>query len=115
MSINDDNVRKMSSDSHFMEEVRRFFLSTLEYRYSYNFTWLGRPVIQYPQDMMALQEIIWATKPDLIVETGIAHGGSLVFSASMLQLLGGTGRVLGIDIDIRSHNRNAIEAHPLAG
>ncbi len=84
------------------------------HHYSYNFTWLGRPIIQYPQDLLAMQEIIWTVRPQLIIETGIAHGGSLIFSASMLQLIGGTGRVLGIDIDIRPHNRQAIEAHPLA-
>jgi len=75
---------------------------------------MGRPIIQYPQDMVALQEIIWDMKPDVVLETGIAHGGSLVFSASMLQLLGGEGFVLGVDIDIRAHNRAAIEAHPMA-
>ena len=74
---------------------------------------MGRPVIQYPQDMVALQELIWETKPDLIIETGIAHGGSIIFFASMLELLGGDGHVLGIDIDIRAHNRVEIEKHPM--
>lgn len=88
-------------------------------KYSYHFEWLGRPIIQYPQDMVAMQQIIWAVQPDLIIETGIAHGGSLIFSASMLELnavCGGpaNARVLGIDIDIRAHNRTAIEAHPMA-
>src|SRR5439155_26990414 len=83
------------------------------YRYSYYFSWLGRPIIQFPQDILALQEIIWRVKPDLIVETGIAHGGSLVFSASILELIGGDGLVVGVDIDIRDHNREAIEAHPM--
>ena len=98
-------------------------------KYSYNFEWLGRPIIQYPQDMAAMQEIIWEVKPDLIIETGIAHGGSLIFSASMLALLDlceaveqkklldpsvSKRKVLGIDIDIRPHNREAIEAHPLS-
>lgn len=94
---------------------RDWFLWSTTRRYSYQFTWLGRPIIQYPQDLVAMQEIIWQVRPQLIVETGIAHGGSLVFYASMLQLLGGEGRVLGIDIDIRTHNRQAIESHPLAG
>lgn len=100
-----------------------------EYKYSYNFSWMGRPIIQLPQDMVAMQELIWQIKPDLIIETGIAHGGSLIFSASMLALLEmeeaialGTTldprqpkrRVLGVDIDIRQHNRAAIEAHPMA-
>lgn len=89
------------------------------YKYSYHFEWLGRPIIQYPQDIIAMQEIIWSVKPDLIIETGIAHGGSLIFSASMLELnavCGGPAdaEVLGIDIDIRLHNREAIEAHPMA-
>ncbi|MBI4807409.1 MAG: cephalosporin hydroxylase family protein [Nitrosomonadales bacterium] len=98
-------------------------------KYSYHFEWLGRPIIQYPQDIVAMQELIWEIKPDLIIETGIAHGGSLIFSASMLALLDMTEaiekgttldpkaskrKVLGIDIDIRSHNRAAIEAHPMA-
>jgi cephalosporin hydroxylase len=98
-------------------------------QYSYNFNWLGRPIIQYPQDMIAVQELIWKVKPDLIIETGIAHGGSLIFSASMLALLEYCDaleqqqlldpskpkrKVIGIDIDIRAHNREAIEAHPMA-
>ena len=108
---------------------RDFIHKTARYNYTYRFEWLGRPIIQYPQDMVAIQELIWELKPDLIIETGIAHGGSLILSASMLALLDmcdaietGTtidpklsGRkVLGIDIDIRAHNRAAIEAHPMA-
>ena len=81
-------------------------------QYSYNFSWMGRPVIQYPQDMMAMQEIIWDIKPDLIIETGIAHGGSLIYYASLLELIG-NGEVLGIDIDIREHNRKEIENHKM--
>jgi cephalosporin hydroxylase len=81
-------------------------------KYAHPFTWLGRPIIQLPHDMFAMQEIIWKVQPDLIVETGIAHGGSLVFYASMLELLG-AGQVLGIDVDIRAHNRVEIERHPL--
>jgi cephalosporin hydroxylase len=106
-----------------------FIVDTLADKYSYGFSWLGRPIIQYPQDIIAMQEIIWSVKPDLIIETGIAHGGSLIFSASMLALLdyggdldGGstTGpkelrrRVLGIDVEIRPHNRKEIEAHPFS-
>lgn len=81
-------------------------------QYSYNFSWMGRPIIQYPQDMIAMQEIIWELKPDLIIETGIAHGGSLIYYASILELIG-KGEVLGIDIDIREHNRIEIEKHPM--
>ncbi len=87
-------------------------------KYSYHFEWLGRPIIQYPQDIVAMQELIWSVQPDLIIETGIAHGGSLIFSASMLELNAACGgpqdaEVLGVDIDIRTHNREAIEAHPM--
>ncbi len=81
-------------------------------QYSYNFTWMGRPIIQYPQDMIIMQELIWKIKPELIIETGIAHGGSLIYYASLLELIG-NGRVLGIDIDIRQHNRKEIENHPM--
>ena len=87
-------------------------------KYSYNFSWLGRPIIQYPQDMIAMQELIWSIQPDLIIETGIAHGGSLIFYASLLELNAACGgppdaEVLGVDIDIRAHNRAAIAAHPM--
>src|SRR6185369_5178109 len=92
---------------------RQFLNESLRVKYSYNFTWMGRPIIQYPQDIAVLQEIIWRVKPDLIVETGIAHGGSLIFFASMLELLGQPGTVVGIDVDIRAHNRAEIEKHPM--
>jgi len=90
-----------------------WLVSANTHRYSYNFSWLGIKIIQFPQDMVAVQEIIWQVKPDLIIESGIAHGGSLVFSASMLELIGGYGLVVGIDIDIRAHNRKVIENHPM--
>ena len=98
--------------NRFSEISRDWLISSVEHKYSYNFTWLGRPIIQYPQDLMVLQEIIWRTKPDLIIETGIAHGGSLIFYASMLELIG-RGHVLGIDIDIREHNYVEIIKHPM--
>ncbi len=87
-------------------------------KYSYHLEWLGRPIIQYPQDILAMQELIWSVQPELIIETGIAHGGSLIFSASMLELNAACGgppnaEVLGVDIDIRAHNRAALEAHPM--
>lgn len=119
---NEKNNSLQSAGLQFMQ------ISTLP-KYSYNYFWLGRPIIQYPQDMVALQELIWQIKPDLIIETGIAHGGSLILSASMLSLLDyceaiehgimldpkkPNRRVLGIDIDIRAHNRKAIEIHPMA-
>ena len=97
-----------------LPEARAFFEASLPLLYSYNFDWLGLPLIQYPQDVMATQEIVWRTKPDLIIETGIARGGSLVLYASLLRLIGNGGRVIGIDIDIRPHNRQAIEEHTLA-
>jgi len=103
----------MAADAVLQSAANDLFVRSCDYRYSYNFSWMGRPIIQYPQDMIAMQEIIWTVKPDLIIETGIAHGGSLVFYASILELLGGEGSVLGIDIDIRSHNRKAIEEHPM--
>ena len=92
--------------------ANQFMTETVKSNYSYNFEWLSRPIIQYPQDIVATQEIIWKVKPDLIIETGIAHGGSLILSASMLELIG-KGEVLGIDIDIRKHNKQEIEKHPM--
>lgn len=82
-------------------------------KYPYTFSWMGRPIIQLPEDMIRSQEVIHRVKPDVILETGVAHGGSLVYSASLLKVLG-KGRVIGIDIEIRPHNRKAIEEHPLA-
>ncbi|MCG3769145.1 MAG: Rhamnosyl O-methyltransferase [Nitrosomonadaceae bacterium] len=106
------------SDPRIKTLTTQWMEASVEERYSYNFSWLGRPIIQYPQDIVAMQEIIWSVQPDLIIETGIAHGGSLIFSASMLELNAACGGpvdayVLGIDIDIREHNRSAIESHPM--
>ncbi|WP_072393212.1 CmcI family methyltransferase [Hyphomicrobium sp. CS1GBMeth3] len=84
-----------------------------KYDYSYLWSWMGVPIIQMPADIMATQEVIWNTKPDIIIETGVARGGSMIFMASLLQVIG-KGRVIGVDIDIRAHNRDSIEAHPLA-
>jgi cephalosporin hydroxylase len=103
----------MSQDSGLKALTQEGFARSSKYEYSYHFSWLGRPIIQFPQDIIAAQEIIWRVKPDLIIETGIAHGGSLILSASMLELLGGDGEVLGIDIEIREHNRVEIEMHPM--
>jgi cephalosporin hydroxylase len=107
------NAAEMAESAGLRELSNRWMNDTAPYKYTYNFSWMGRPVIQYPQDLMAMQEILWRTRPDLVIETGIAHGGSLVFCASILELLG-SGEVLGIDIDIRAHNREAIESHPMA-
>jgi cephalosporin hydroxylase len=112
-------VQAMSSDKVLNETTKNWMEKANAAKYSYHFEWMGRPIIQYPQDIVALQEIIWSVKPDLIIETGIAHGGSLILSSSILELnalCGGpkSAEVLGVDIDIRSHNREAIEAHPMA-
>lgn len=111
---------KLNSQNHeLLEAADNFLTRSADVNYSYNFSWLGRPIIQYPQDMIAMQEIIWEVKPDMVIETGIAHGGSIIFTASMLALLEAcgeidNGRVLGIDIDIREHNKKAIENHPMS-
>lgn len=104
-------IESYSSDKSLKDVSMSFRNATINAKYSYNFTWMGRPIIQYPQDIIAMQEIIWQVRPDLIIETGIAHGGSTIFYASMLELLGGDGHVVGIDIDIRKHNRAEIERH----
>jgi cephalosporin hydroxylase len=106
------NIDKLKQDAALKAESNNWLTRTLPHGYSYNFRWMGRPIIQYPQDMIAMQEILWDVRPDLIIETGIAHGGSLVYYASLCELMG-QGEVLGIDIDIRPHNREAIEAHPM--
>lgn len=122
-------VQAYGADTAFQTLSRDWLRESMQRQYVYNFDWMGRPIIQYPQDMVAMQELVWRVRPDLIIETGIAHGGSLVLSASLLALLdmsdaieAGTTldprvsqrKVLGLDIDIRAHNRAAIEAHPMA-
>jgi cephalosporin hydroxylase len=109
-----ENIKRLGDDRELKNLALEFMRQTGPYNYTYNFSWMGLPVIQFPQDIQAMHEIIWNIKPDLIVETGIARGGSLVFYASMLELLGGDRRVLGIDIEIRPHNRAAIEQHPMS-
>lgn len=107
------NIDRMEQDREFSSINQAWMEKSIEHRYSYNYSWMGRPVIQYPQDIVAMQEIIWEVQPDLIIETGVAHGGSLILYASLLQMIGSAGIVIGIDIDIRAHNRAAIEAHPM--
>lgn len=107
------NIEKQGNDEAFLSLGKKWVEETMNKKFIYNFSWMGRPIIQHPHDTMALQELIWQIKPDLIIETGIAHGGSIIFSASMLELLGGNGEVIAIDIDIRKHNRDEIEAHPM--
>ena len=124
-----ERVAANALNKEFCDIAGTFMRASISRKYSYGFSWLGRPIIQYPQDMVAMQELIWTVRPDLIIETGIARGGSLVFSASMLALLdmcdaAAAGekldpgqprrKVVGVDIDIRPHNRAAIEVHPLA-
>ena len=113
-----DRIDSNDQDENLVRSARVFMNTSTLPKYSYNFSWLGRPIIQYPQDNIAMQELIWSVQPELIIETGIAHGGSLIFSASMLELNAACGgppdaEVLGVDIDIRAHNRAAIEAHPM--
>jgi cephalosporin hydroxylase len=107
------SIEGLARDREMQRRSVEWLAASLPHRYSYNFTWMGLPIIQYPQDMVAMQEIIWRVRPDVIIETGVAHGGSLVFYASILELLG-RGRVIGVDIEVRPHNRAAIEAHPMA-
>lgn len=124
-----EEIKRMQHDEQAHSLSQKWMNCVNDLKYSYHFSWLGRPVIQYPQDIVAMQEVIWAIKPDLIIETGIAHGGSLVMSASLLALLdmcdaieaGATieprkskRKVLGIDIEIRAHNRQAILTHPMS-
>ena len=123
-----ERLSSYAKDGAFKDLSRQWLQSSMDKKYVYNYDWLGRPIIQYPQDMVAIQELVWTIRPDLIIETGIAHGGSLILSASMLAMLdmcdaiesGETidprlsqRKVIGIDIDIRPHNRAAIEAHPM--
>src|SRR5918993_2021122 len=108
-----ERVHGNAANVELMNAAEAFNVESNKAKYSYNFSWMGRPIIQYPQDMIAMQEIIWELKPDLIIETGIAHGGSLIYYASILELIG-KGEVLGVDIDIREHNRAEIEKHPMS-
>ncbi|AVU75979.1 MULTISPECIES: cephalosporin hydroxylase family protein [Pseudomonas] len=106
-------ISAQGQDEKVVALAKEFFNESARHKYSYHFSWMGRPIIQLPQDMMAMQELIWQIKPDLIIECGIAHGGSIIYYASLLELQG-HGEVLGIDLDIRPHNREAIENHPMS-
>lgn len=115
----DERIKSYLEETAMKQSAHGFLVESASANYSYNFSWMGRPIIQYPQDIIAMQELIWRIQPDLIIETGIAHGGSLIFSASMLELNAtcsgpADATVLGIDIDIREHNRQEIEDHPMA-
>ena len=105
-------IKNMGQDADLKKKSLDWMLHADKYKYTYNFEWMGRPIIKYPNDIVIMQELIWKLKPDVIIETGIAHGGSIVFSASMLELIG-NGEVVAVDIDIRKHNRDEIEKHPM--
>ena len=100
-----ETIARMHADEALRRRIAELRMDFARYRYSYNFTWLDRPIIQLPEDIVMMQELIWRTKPDVVVETGIAHGGSLVFHASILEMLGGDRFVVGVDVDIRDHNK----------
>lgn len=108
------SILALKADEILRQRATEFLVHSSEHKYSYNFDWLGLPIIQFPSDIVAVQELIWRIQPQVVVETGVARGGSLALSASMLELLGGDRFAIGIDIDIRSANRSAIESHPMA-
>ena len=119
LSKREQQISKQGENQKFRDVTNDWMHESIQSNYSYNFDWLGRPVIQYPQDLIGTQQLLWSIKPDLIIETGIARGGSLIFYASMLELIAQCGgpkhsKVIGIDIDIRSHNKEAITAHPMS-
>lgn len=114
-----NEIDAQGADKEFKALTNEWVEKSAAHKYSYHFEWLGRPVIQYPQDIVGMQQLIWNIKPDLIIETGIARGGSLILSASILELVAACGgnpdaKVLGVDIDIRDHNRQAVEDHPMS-
>jgi len=108
-----ERIEAQGRNEALQKAGQEFMRLSIQSGYSYNFNWLGRPIIQYPQDIIAMQELIWSVQPDILIETGIAHGGTVLFHASMMQLLGGDRKTVSIDIDIRAHNRTEIEQHPI--
>ncbi|MGE0492770.1 MAG: cephalosporin hydroxylase family protein [Vulcanimicrobiota bacterium] len=107
------DIVEMGKDAELRRKSIDWMHHADRYKYTYNYTWMGRPIIKFPNDMLIQQELMWKLKPDLVIETGIAHGGSIIFTASMMEMMGIDGEVVGVDIDIRQHNRDAIEAHPM--
>lgn len=107
-------IERMAADESLRELSREWVMRTVPYEYAYHFTWMGMPIIQLPADILAIQEIICRVRPQLIIETGVARGGSIVFYASLLELLGIDGRVIGVELELRPHNRRAIESHAMA-
>ncbi len=108
------DIEAMGRDEELRRKSLDWMLHADRYKYTYNFTWMGRPIIKFPSDIVIQQELMWNLKPDLVIETGIAHGGSIIFTASMMEMMGINGEVVGIDVDIRQHNRKLIEDHPMA-
>ena len=112
----EDNKRAqaiaLGRDEQIFDAAANLVVAANKYDYAYLWTWMGVPIIQLPADVMATQEVIWSTKPDVIIETGVARGGSVLFMASLLELIG-KGKVIGVDVDIRAHNRDSIERHPM--
>ena len=107
------DVEAMGQDSELREKSIEWMIHADKYKYTYNYSWMGRPIIKFPNDMVIQQEIMWELKPDLVIETGIAHGGSIIFTAAMMEMMGIEGEVVGIDIDIREHNKDEILNHPM--
>ena len=107
------DIHAMGADDELRQKSLDWMLHADKYKYTYNFSWMGRPIIKFPADMLVQQELMWRLKPDLVIETGIAHGGSIIFTASMMVMMGIEGEVVGVDIEIRQHNRELIEAHPM--
>lgn len=107
------DIQSMGADEELRQKSLDWMLHADKYKYTYNFSWMGRPIIKFPADIVIQQELMWRLKPDLVIETGIAHGGSIVFTASMMEMMGIQGEVVGVDIDIRPHNRELIESHPM--
>lgn len=109
----EENIKNLGNSKKMQDLGVSFLRETRVFNYTYNFSWMGLPIIQSPQDIVAMQEIIWKVKPDTIIETGVARGGSIAFYSSMMDMMGiSNGKVIGVDIDIRPHNRDAIEMHP---
>lgn len=107
-------ILRMARDKKFIQLSLKWIRNSIKYKYNYNFTWMGRPIIKFPNDMVVIQEIFWKVKPNLVIETGIAHGGSIIYSASLLKMMGIKNfKVIGIDIDIRKHNLKEILRHPM--
>ena len=107
------DIQEMGNDKKFYQKSLDWMLHANKYKYAYNYTWMGRPIIKYPNDIVIHQELMWKLKPDLVIETGIAHGGSIIFTSSMMEMMGIQGEVVAVDIDIRKHNLELIKSHSM--